>query len=364
VSFAKPNLQIYPLTPSNGCAPLSQIWAAAVQAVAGPVYPTYAFWGREMPRVHSDILDGAAFTFRTRQEAEKRLAMGGTCFLVVKPIKDHLDQPIAIPYLVTNRHVVFASGASVVSLNRLDGGAPDILEYEPTDWVPHPGGDDLAAIIPNIGELRIDRHKLRPVKTTELLTPDRIKQSDIGIGDDVVMVGRFVNHQGKRVNRTAIRFGNISMMTEDIWVQADRRYQESFAVEMRSRTGFSGSPVVVYRSGTVQQDGKAFTAVNFFGLLGVNWGYILDETGENTFLNGVVPAWKIFELLEAPALKDKHEELEKKIIADMKKGPSSGAVQAFASGASSPPATDANPTHREDFTNLLNAAAQKPAQED
>jgi hypothetical protein len=32
----------------------------------------------------------------------------------------------------------------------------------------------------------------------------------------------------------------------------------------------------------------------------------LDEEGENTWLNGVVPAWKISELLDAPPLQAIH----------------------------------------------------------
>ncbi len=44
-------------------------------------------------------------------------------------------------------------------------------------------------------------------------------------------------------------------------------------------------------------------AEHMWGLLGVNWGYVPDEEGENTWLNGVVPAWKITELLDSPPLK-------------------------------------------------------------
>ena len=39
----------------------------------------------------------------------------------------------------------------------------------------------------------------------------------------------------------AVRFGNISVMLELIWNSTVNKDQLSFAVEMRSRTGFSGS---------------------------------------------------------------------------------------------------------------------------
>jgi hypothetical protein len=156
------------------------------------------------------------------------------------------------------------------------------------------------------------------------------------------MVGRFVNHQGEKENRLAARFGSISMMQEPIWVARDNRWQESFAVEMRSRTGFSGSPVTVYRTPYTSVTKGQHT--EFYRLLGVNWGYINDETGENTWLNGVVPAWKILETLEVPALKDKHEEASQGIREAFRKRTS--ATQGFADNPPVvPPSSDANPTH-------------------
>ena len=57
------------------------------------------------------------------------------------------------------------------------------------------------------------------------------------------MIGRFLNHQGTKDKIVpAVRFGNISVMLELIWNSTVSKDQLSFAVEMRSRTGFSGSP--------------------------------------------------------------------------------------------------------------------------
>ncbi len=49
---------------------------------------------------------------------------------------------------------------------------------------------------------------------------------------------------------------------------------------------------------------------SFWALLGVNWGYIHDEDGENSWLNGVVPAWKILEVLETAPLLAEHAKAE------------------------------------------------------
>jgi hypothetical protein len=118
---------------------------------------------------------------------------------------------------------------------------------------------------------------------------------------------------------------------------------------MRSRTGFSGSVVAAYRGPinaifNVQAEERIFLYV-----IGVNWGHIIEkDTGENTWLNGVVPAWKILELLEVPALRDKHD----KATADLKKWrenlKDAPAVPAAVLDDSNEP-TDANPNHPRGF---------------
>ena len=128
---------------------------------------------------------------------------------------------------------------------------------------------------------------------------------------------------------------------------------------MRSRTGFSGSVVASYRTAFANIFGVDAEKHDFLYVIGVNWGYIIEkDTGENTWLNGVVPAWKILELMEVPALRDKHD----KATADLKKWQENlrdgAAVPAAASDEGHPPSNDANPNHREDFNSLLNAAVR------
>jgi hypothetical protein len=122
-------------------------------------------------------------------------------------------------------------------------------------------------------------------------------------------------------------------------VKESSRNELSYAVEMRSRTGFSGSPVRVYRTDATNI--SVIHPVHFLhGLLGINWGYINDpETGENTWLNGVIPAWKIIETLETPALEKKHKEAEAKIVASM------NIMERGADHLIAPPAIE--PTNRE-----------------
>ena len=73
----------------------------------------------------------------------------------------------------------------------------------------------------------------------------------------------------------------------------------------------------------------------------------------------LVPSWRITELLDLEVFEmiRRRRDLENKAKRDddEPRPASEGVV---------PPATDANPTHREDFTSLLRAAVRKPPQED
>src|ERR1700694_163330 len=130
---------------------------------AGPLFGAEYFLAQrfQLPRIPDHLMDGAAFLFRTKEEAERRAKIGGTAFLVTKEIagsREAFGQKLFVPYLVSCRHVVFGGGASVVSINRRDGGPPDIFEFEPTDWTEHPNGDDVIAICAQ-GHMRPMEHR-------------------------------------------------------------------------------------------------------------------------------------------------------------------------------------------------------------
>jgi len=299
-------------------------------------------------RIPKILLDGVVFLYRTEDEASQHAKLGGTGFLLNKAVfKNGKETGHFVPYLVTNKHV--AANCSVIRVNRRDGGEPDIYAMDERLWVHHPEGDDVS-IIPVIGVLHDQRHRISLCDTRRIMTEQGAQELQLGVGDEVCMIGRFINHQGRRENLSAARFGCISIMPEPIWNKAVLKDQISFAVEMRSRTGFSGSPVIVYRTPATILD-VGLETDNFWGLLGVNWGYIFDEDGENTWLNGVVPGWKIMDLFETPKLKNFHAEAERAAPDPQH----DGAQPALATGVE--PKTD-NPSHKEDFMSLLGAAAR------
>jgi len=99
---------------------------------------------------------------------------------------------------------------------------------------------------------------------------------EVGPGDDVFMIGRFVDYQGIETTVPAARFGHISMM--DVRIDQLTGYRgPSIVLDMHSRSGFSGSPVFVYRTiGSHFMDAPKQGAIltgggHFMKLLGIHY---------------------------------------------------------------------------------------------
>jgi len=269
-----------------------------------------------MPRIDDSILECSAYFYPSVASANAREKLGGSGFFVSVKSKRIEDKDFL--YLVTNSHVIREGDALVIRINTSDGSS-GIWETKKQDWIHHPDGDDIAAI-----EARLFRAQLKckSVSDTIFITKEITDDFDIGVGDEVFMVGRFINHEGRQKNQPAVRFGNISMMPYETVVHPTRHIdQESFLVEMRSISGFSGSPVFVTidlsiprpRSKTMR------SSIRLGGepprwLLGVDWGHISDSHSiiesdgtlhrdglkvmVNTNLAAVLPAWKLRELID------------------------------------------------------------------
>ena len=145
-------------------------------------------------------------------------------------------------------------GFPVVRLNTLDGGV-DVVDLNPDQWDFLPGKYDVAVV-----ELPIEDkiHKASAIPTYMFShkrpplddAAQSIWRNHIGVGDDVFMLGLFVDHDGVATNVPSARFGNVSMMpNESALIEQPTGYKGiSYVVDMHSRTGFSGSPVFVYRT--------------------------------------------------------------------------------------------------------------------
>jgi hypothetical protein len=262
-----------------------------------------------VPRINDEMLQSVFYLYPSRDAAERGQAAGGTGFIAAYA-SEKANNAFFL-FAVSNKHVVADSGASVIRLNKVDGGV-DILEFEPHEWY-FTNQHDLA-IIPLKVDLAV--HRVKAIPLADFITQQAIKEYDIGPGDEVFMIGRFVKHDGRLINSPSVRFGNLSMMVDNI-EHPSLGMQESFAVEMRSMGGYSGSPVYVYPSQWNMNSGSNTIGGLPLFLLGIDWGHIVDHSevrekivatelqsiapGErkisyvaaNTGMNGVVPAWRL-----------------------------------------------------------------------
>jgi hypothetical protein len=271
-----------------------------------------------MPAIPGQFLDCAIYLYPSVEAAEAGERLGGSGFLVSVPIEGQShrhggDGPhVGTLYAVTNRHV--ADKARALRLNNQDG-AFEVLPMDAQAWVGHPDGDDVA--VAPMG-LSPDRHQFLAVSAESLVAPTREDYFYFARGTDAFMVGRFVNHDGQQRNTPTIRFGNVSMLPhEPLWHEHYKLWQESFLVEVRSLPGYSGSPVFGYVP--IPPSGKDLApgddpqlAGMSVRLIGIDWCHLRDwgdvyqadqqtKTGDRVALNsgmaGVIPAWKITELL-------------------------------------------------------------------
>ena len=303
-------------------------------------------WKRQVPSLDHEILDCVVYLYPSIEDAEQGVDAGGTGFLIsIYPEAEKLEEWEHL-YAVSNAHVVGngpeQARSPVVRLTSLSG-EPDFLDLGFEHWLPQSTGADLA--IYYFGLVKSDIFRFRSINSEMMLTKQKLRSLNVGPGDDVFMVGRFFLQEGTQRNTPSVRFGNISMMPWEPVQHPSGIDQESFLVEMRTISGYSGSPVflhypympsppkIVDRSGLAvrlsTKPGK--TQLSNAYLLGVDWGHM--QFKEAVFLkiekgddveydptqfvadshsgqSGVVPAWVLHEFLYSEGLEEMRKEAE------------------------------------------------------
>lgn len=290
------------------------------------------FWRKSsVPRIDDNILECVAYLYPSRKDAEEGKKYGGCGFWIGVEPSEEFKGKIWHTYLVTAAHVA-GGGCLAVRMNTR-GGAVDIIETPPGAWHFHPDGDDVAVCD---FEIPLRNFKVRLLSDALLLNHSLIEKEKIGLGDDVVVVSRFMSHDGKQTNTPSVRYGNIAMMPQEPVKHPSGLLVESFLVECRSLGGASGSPVFVSIPLTDRlfstRGKEKYSGGAGLWLLGVNWGHlhlndsdfesILLGSGKphpdglkvrvNTGIMAVTPAWKIRELLDEPELRSRRLEEEEK----------------------------------------------------
>jgi hypothetical protein len=285
----------------------------------------FTTWRRIVPRPPEDLARSVVFIYPSERDAREDRRFGGTGFIV-----GHQEgrQPTTF-YIVTAAHVVRGKGPRVIRINTADAYEPVALQEE--DWYWEEMGeyakDDLA-ICPisfPLGEFDVSY-----ISTRLAVTRDERHPSRPAAGDDVVMIGRFVEYGGLDRNEPILRFGNISLIPSRELRTAKGYPIEALMVEMRSRGGHSGSPVFKYEHNFGAPPVRGWADLNreaaFSGgftsafpprppephLLGIDHGQyptllpLVDRDGkeipgikvrERSALTVVVPAWCLVELI-------------------------------------------------------------------
>jgi hypothetical protein len=141
-----------------------------------------------MPRIPDQLLNSVVYLFQDEPHARDGRGAGGTGFLV-----DYGTEHFLHTYVVTNIHVV-GNGCTTLRINTEDGGvATPAVPREA--WVDHPDADDVSVALIDF-ELPSE-WAVTPLPWENFCpTSERMEELNIGVGDDVFMLGRFSGHSG------------------------------------------------------------------------------------------------------------------------------------------------------------------------
>lgn len=253
-----------------------------------------------MPRLPNWVTDCSVYFYEDEAAASQGRRVGGCGFIAAAPgnsaahlapgpwwrFADNDDWTRFFAYAVTNWHV--AQQYPVARVNRLDGSAK-ALRLE--GWHRHPTAD--LAIAPF--EHDPGSYRMVAVPVSDMLDKDSCNYLEVGLGDDVFMMSRFIEEVERYSSRRRIYEQ----------VQSPRRFARA-------------------EDGALPLNLEEIPTPPIIALLGVSGGYlygpnekILGASGQPTGLkvrlhSGMgwcVPSWKLLELLNCDALKAQREAL-------------------------------------------------------
>ena len=243
-----------------------------------------------------------------------QITYGGTAFVV--GIKSMLKGSYL--HLVTARHVAEAieHGPFIVGLN-LKAGGKVILRAEDVRWWYHPSDKSAdVAVMPFAPSMYADCD-IQWISEDHFATPDKITKYNIGVGDELTIVGLFTRFSGSTKHFPIVRIGNVAMIPSEKIPVKGFGDMEVYLAEGRSIGGLSGSPVFVRNTTSMPpiktEDGElrhfsGFGEMHLLGLMHGHWdlpvGFKTYEQQEavNMGISIVVPARTILETLYHPDL--------------------------------------------------------------
>ena len=241
------------------------------------------------------------------------LCYAGTAFVVQVPFEDSSG----CLHLVTAKHVADAVGSDfVIGFNGKDG-KPLFAKNGGVPWYFHPEEPDSVdvAVIP-FASSRIRDYDISPIPVQIFADEKRIKEYDIGLGDELFSVGLFTRYFGLTTLIPIVRTGNIAMIPKERVPLGRFGLADAYLAEGRSIGGLSGSPVFcrntlkmpgINEQGQVKHVAGA-GQIHLLGLMHGHWDLPVDfsESDKSEAVNMgvsiVIPAKKILEVLYSPNL--------------------------------------------------------------
>jgi hypothetical protein len=167
----------------------------------------------------------------------------GTAFFVMVGEAEFPDASIG--YLVTAKHCICKAfdqyGNLSCRLNKKDGGVKffSLPSLNSQDWFLSDDADVAVFEFPDD-----DSVDYSAIPSMSFLTDELVQNENIGIGDEVFLIGLFNLAHGRERNFPVVRSGMIASMQNepfrDSYTGNDYR---AFLIEVRSIGGLSGSPV-------------------------------------------------------------------------------------------------------------------------
>lgn len=275
-----------------------------------------------------------AFICYTDKNGDKRYC--GTCFFFALKEEEFGG---TFTHTITAKHVIVGvkeksrDGKAIVRVNLTEGGV-EYLETNADDWFSDPDDPTDVAILEWVPEVG-GKYAVAHIQD-DMVMPDEVEfRKRPGHGDDVAIIGLFVNHAGQKRNLPIVRAGNIAALPEEKVSTKEFGDIDAFLVECRSIGGLSGSPVFAHLTAPrVTEDGVAELNIRtrYVWLLGLIHGHydaptpnedtIVDLTTDNEEFDRerinmgiaiVIPAKKIMDALNHPLMAKKREEEMKEV---------------------------------------------------
>jgi hypothetical protein len=283
------------------------------------------------------FLNSIAFIYPSEGDAKADTSFMGVGFVAGIPSPNH--PCFRTVYLITAYHVIKDLQAVTLRFNTKSGGMRIVKDWPLEHWVTNLKLD--IAVTPIDG----DGLEFSFVPQKLFLDDQKMKHHKIGVGDEICLIGRAIRPEVRYLNHNVamLRFGNISL--------APQFEEKEFLAELRSISGHSGSPVLVYcppyASACTRDKSQMWDG---YLLLGINCSHPAEyeELGsskdsktksehfvsQTDAISQIIPAWHISDLLNTPTLAQHrvatHAELERRLTT-FKEDPclKRGAVTAF-----------------------------------